>query len=831
VTSASVPAPISAPELRTLGDIWRAMLVWIRRNVATTVLFALIGAASAWLVNVYVIATKYNGVNKVPAGSIATGVHNRPSGMLFWLLASSVVLGVAGYWRGVGTTRFFAEVRGFPATIAATMRSAGGSAVAALMWGFAVALLASEVVSPAVAGTLGIGVALTIPSVLGRVASGLLMRVWSTVTAKLAPTRRRPQPPLAAMTVGLLGSSAALVLSFVVSDGIAKLVLVGVAIIVALIVPRFGGRGAALGFLVLLACAATLAGPVYGARADDGGTTECEGGFVDWLQENCPSGLNGAGRVLTFAGLGGLAGALGGLFGGALGGALAAVPGTTMAPPGTRRPVPGGAPPPFRPTSLPNGDRITYSDDPRFGDRGRPGLVSWKGKWIDAASPEFRKGYEAEVGHQERQLEGAEFAERMRPIRDAAEAQNRKRILDEQAAAKAQKQAQQEAQETLNKVRKAALDRVGQERYQEVLDRLDQNAFKPDGSIDVKYVNDIRDVTGRLLRRDQQLPDDSLTSPTWTEDAIDIVVKPALLGGARAAAAMSTLGLSEIGWAAGGGLKQLDTQAPNFGIDEAARFVDDTLLPTKTFNKWVAGEPVSGWDVLEDVAKAVQIKGWVTPVYQGAKAGVKVGESVVTKSVVTDAGLAKVELRGRNLDVIPDGIPKKMDIHVSSVKASDGLFPPGAAGKVPGKLPPAPSDLTSPAGKAWKKLEKQFNDYGEPPLGKNRKLDPDNFILERGPDGVWKHVTADLDTFKYVGKNGVALTATEATIFTAKLKAAGLPVTHNDVVSWVTKNATQAEQKLDLLAAGPDSAITKQTLDEMLAATSRGSSEPDAGPP
>ena len=37
MTSASVSAPIPAPELRTVGDIWRAMLVWLRRNMPTTV--------------------------------------------------------------------------------------------------------------------------------------------------------------------------------------------------------------------------------------------------------------------------------------------------------------------------------------------------------------------------------------------------------------------------------------------------------------------------------------------------------------------------------------------------------------------------------------------------------------------------------------------------------------------------------------------------------------------------------------------------------------------------------------------------------------------------
>ena len=456
----------------------------------------------------------------------------------------------------------------------------------------------------------------------------------------------------------------------------------------------------------------------------------------------------------------------------------------------------------------------------------------WGGKWLDPNSAEFREGYQDNAWDAEdrRRMheEGMAFSARQKFFEEQA----RKAAAEAEAL---KKKEQEEAAETLRKVREVLNNHSDQERYAHMLELLDNPApTNPDGSkqtayksayredhtgIDVEYVEHLRKTLGVMIRRDEQVSDDSLKQTSYNRDLFEIVIEPAVLGGARAAGTMMTLGLSEVGWAAGGASKQLEYRAPYFGIPAATRFVETTLLPTETLRAFSEGRMPTGWELLGDTTKALSIKGIVTPILKGAKAGVGAADSLLMKMELDAAGLSAAELRGRNAGALEDGIPKGPDIHISSVKGeAEALFGPGATGKVPGRMPELPDGASEATKAAFGKLEKQFKEFGEPPLGPNRMLDPKGFIMERGADGVFRYVTSDLDTFRFVGKGGVALTVEESMAFTEKLKASGLPVTHDALAAWVPKTPAEIALKAKLMAEGAAGTIDASTLPERFAA-------------
>lgn len=152
----------------------------MRSNLPTTIIVTLIGAAFGYVANVWLMAVKYEG-SDVPAGSAATGQSNLISGGLFWGIASTVIFGIGGYWKSVGTQRFFQDIRGLPAAIGSIFRQDGNAARVHLLWGAAASLVASQVISPATGAMMAVGLLATVPSLLGRFISTFVFRIWSTV--------------------------------------------------------------------------------------------------------------------------------------------------------------------------------------------------------------------------------------------------------------------------------------------------------------------------------------------------------------------------------------------------------------------------------------------------------------------------------------------------------------------------------------------------------------------------------------------------------------------------------------------------------------------------
>ncbi len=298
-------------------------------SVSSALVAAVVGFLAGWLVNVVLMAWRYDGY-AVPPGSPVTGQGSMITGSIFWLLASTIVFGLIGYRRAVGRQRFWADVKSLPGVFSSLLRQDGSRARIHLLWGFAVAMILQQFISPSLAALLGVGVALSIPTLLGRIATGLATSVFSATAKRIAPATRVRIPPITAMTVGMLGTVGALLLGFVINGGlplpgplgwidIRLLIGVGAGVVAWILTARGSAGGSAamflLGFTSLLL--AELAKPVK-AWADDGGWDECGGTLTGWL--SC--GDTGPVTVAILSTAGGVAAGVGAVLGSGIGAVL-----------------------------------------------------------------------------------------------------------------------------------------------------------------------------------------------------------------------------------------------------------------------------------------------------------------------------------------------------------------------------------------------------------------------------------------------------------------------------------------------------------------------------
>ena len=314
---------LTAVRAPSFSEFRSALATHLRSNLPTVIVFGVIGAVSSWAINVYWIARSYEGTN-VPDGSPVTAGGNMIWGLVFWTIGSSVVFGILGYWKSVGTQRFFTDVRAFPSTIVQICRDDGAAMWTHLLWGIAGALVLTQVLSPSLSGLLGVSAALTIPTVLGRVILGYVGRLWSATMARFNPGRERRPVPIVAPAVGGFGAAGAMVVAFLIDDTTAELVLAAVAAGAAIVLhqrTRGGSSAGTAALLMLLSGGIVVLVLLGGGRtavADDGGFAECGSDWSEWWD------CEGADRVRRDAGVGGLAGAFGSTVGASVGPAMAA---------------------------------------------------------------------------------------------------------------------------------------------------------------------------------------------------------------------------------------------------------------------------------------------------------------------------------------------------------------------------------------------------------------------------------------------------------------------------------------------------------------------------
>jgi hypothetical protein len=314
----AMTAPRTAAAVPSLRQVAGWSLAWLRGHPVNILTSVVVGGAFSYAWNVWLIAMLYRGSHRVPVGAPATGSRNFIYGGLFWALCGMLIFGLASYWHGVGTRRFFSELQGLPQALGGLIRR-DHTARVHLLWGAALAMLLAVVLSPSLGLVLAIGLLTVAPGLIGSIVAAFLAQVWSRLMAPFSPTGRTKVGGLTGTTVGMIGSAAALVAAFLIHDTIIKLVAVAVLAALALALsrvepPSTGALLAALGALFVLAWVANAAN----ASADTGGSPDCP----------CTAGLSCMAdpAALSNSLVGALAGGLGGLAG-AVGGALASAAG------------------------------------------------------------------------------------------------------------------------------------------------------------------------------------------------------------------------------------------------------------------------------------------------------------------------------------------------------------------------------------------------------------------------------------------------------------------------------------------------------------------------
>lgn len=254
----------------------------LRANWKRTLLCAAVGWAIGWLANVWVMAKKYDGFN-VPSGSATTGEGNVVRGMSFWFVLSMVVSAVVCYRIQVGSERFWADVRGFPATLKELARADGNRAKAHALFGFAGATLLTFGLGPSLSGAVGIGVLAALGTLYRPVLVGGLSLAWRWVTHRIAPQHRH-RAPAQTVTVTTLGGAGAMALAIIIQEPSLRFLFAIVAVVAAVALSRGQAPSpGATALLVVAGAAATMVLAKVGAAvADDGGWRECGSSLSRW---------------------------------------------------------------------------------------------------------------------------------------------------------------------------------------------------------------------------------------------------------------------------------------------------------------------------------------------------------------------------------------------------------------------------------------------------------------------------------------------------------------------------------------------------------------------
>ena len=222
-------------------------------------------------------------------------------------------------------------------------------------------------------------------------------------------------------------------------------------------------------------------------------------------------------------------------------------------------------------------------------------------RWSPGAPP-GENGYEGQPGDilVEGNWEDPDYArERMDQLRRRKEELDRKwkdwqRKSDEwlrnrhqqlEAEAAAERQVRQNADDTLERI-KGYAKRHG---YDDILERAEEVAVNPDGSINVDYVNRLRGVLRNRIGRDIKVPDGKPSTMDWIQDGIAMTSKEIFTGtDADGNTSYSALALRGIVGAVSGGASEF-IYTPTDALYRMKDGVDRGESGLKLFGKAVGG--------------------------------------------------------------------------------------------------------------------------------------------------------------------------------------------------------------------------------------------------
>lgn len=199
----------------TFWGLIKAAFGWLFSNAFEAITATLIGAVFGFLVNFCMLAFYFDGHRKVGNG-IVVGSVNVINGSLIWFVLSTVIFSLYGYYRAAGKERFWKEIGQLPTCLLQIVTVDGGAARSHLLWGAGISLLGTQFISPALSGAVGLALVTSVPTILGRIISNFLFRVWSFIVGLVKPGRDLAAIGPMTMLVGIIGSAGALAIGFLV---------------------------------------------------------------------------------------------------------------------------------------------------------------------------------------------------------------------------------------------------------------------------------------------------------------------------------------------------------------------------------------------------------------------------------------------------------------------------------------------------------------------------------------------------------------------------------------------------------------------------------------
>ncbi len=333
---------VNPPQI-SVGRFTRQMGSWLRDNLKQVTLNMVIAGLIGWLINIYLLAFKFQGFRVNDPDAPVTGLGSMAQGTLFWSLASMVVFMLFGYWRAMGSKRFFKAILGLPKALVLIISRDGRGSLIHILAGIGISLLAAAFLSPWTAGIVAIGLFAFIPTILGQLIAGLASRAWYSIAKRLMPARAGGG--IDGMLVTFVGVAVAMSVAYFIPSDWVKIGFGLACCFAAIALSRLMPASGLTTFLAAVAISFIYA--LVQAQigfADDGGWNEaCSGGRCTpwgWATSS------GSGTVLRYSGVGGLlAGVFAGI-GSALGGAVGTLSAAPISPTVTAPPPHAKVPPP-----------------------------------------------------------------------------------------------------------------------------------------------------------------------------------------------------------------------------------------------------------------------------------------------------------------------------------------------------------------------------------------------------------------------------------------------------------------------------------------------------
>jgi hypothetical protein len=272
-----------------------------RRLAVVAAVAAVVSGAVAYTANVWLLARRYDGLDKIPRGAPVSAGPQHLQGMVFWFLAGATASAAAIYLVVVGPRAAARRALALPRRLWGLLTGAGDRWQVWALYGAGVALLVGAVLLPALRGLIGLGVLLFLPSAAGRAISRGLARVVSAVAGA------RVVEPVPRIETAMVGAAGGFVVGYAVPSTPARLVVAALVLAGAV----FQSRRSTGGALAIVVAGLVILQVAWAARAgaDEGGWTECGETWDSWR------GCDGSDRVLDAAVGAGVAGAVGGAAG------------------------------------------------------------------------------------------------------------------------------------------------------------------------------------------------------------------------------------------------------------------------------------------------------------------------------------------------------------------------------------------------------------------------------------------------------------------------------------------------------------------------------------